>query len=441
MGKTKNIRLSAAQIIAALIGGRGSLTTHLSDFVNNETLEIEKDVSLLKHICYGVARYFPRLEFIASQLLKKPFKKKDADIYALVLIGIYQIFEMRIKDHAAVSETVNAVKLTEKGWATGLVNGVLRNCIRQKDDLAIKIDKNESAKLVLPQWFIDKIKRIWPEDYISIAESFLTHPPMSLRVNSFKTEVDEYLQMLQNEGIEAKEIIGVKDGINIEFPLSVDKTPGFNKGLVSVQDGSAQYAAQLLDVKNEMKILDACAAPGGKSCHILELAPQAKLTAIDCEEERLVLVEQNLDRLQFSAELICADACAVDKWWNGEKFDRILLDAPCSGTGVIRRNPDIKITRNEKQIKQLIALQRSLLQALWPLLNDDGLLLYATCSIIPQENDEQIKGWLASNKEAKRVDINLASGHPLPCGWQILPGMNNLDGFYYALMRKAAIDG
>ncbi len=432
--KVMNPRLAAVQIITNLLNGNGSLSVHFYN-AKYEALSAG-DRSLLKEICFGVTRLYPRLSFIANQLLSKKIRNKDKDIYVLILIGIYQVLELRVADHAAVSETVNIAKNLKKKWAVGLINAVLRNCIRQKGDLIASVSGNEEAKWCLPDWLIKRLKNAWPDNWQQIAEYSLSKPPLSVRVNGARFSREEYLTILSKSDIRYEEIYPTIHGVIILDPCPVDKIPGFIDGGVSVQDGSAQFAAGLLDLKSGMRVLDACAAPGGKTCHILESCSHTEVVALDIEEQRLKRVSENLSRLSLSAEICCGDAANPEEWWDGKQFDRILLDAPCSGIGVIRRNPDIKVMRTPDEIDKLSKQQLTLLQSIWPLLKPGGILLYATCSVLPQENELLIKQWLEVQKDAKIVDIAIQCGHSQQYGWQILTGDNNLDGFYYAKIGK-----
>lgn len=388
-------------------------------------------VSFIQALCYGVCRSFFRLNFFLQQLLDKPLKPKDQDIYCLLLMGLYQLSEMRVPPHAAVSETVSLTKHLEKDWARGFVNGVLRNFERRFDELMLKLDKNFSAKYSHPQWMLDKIKKDWPKHWIQILEANNAHPPFSLRVNVRLGSREEYAALPHHN------IPHTTSGIILKNPVNVSELPGFSEGKVSVQDGAAQLAAGLLLLEDNQYVLDACAAPGGKTAHILETA-DVEVLAIDKDPKRLISIEENLSRLKLQAKCIAEDVGNVSKWWDGRLFDRILLDAPCSASGVIRRHPDIKLLRHDKDIAKLANEQKRLLEALWPLLKPNGVLVYATCSIFSDENVAVVADFLQKTPDAFEEKIDKDWGIACQYGRQILPGMDEMDGFYFCALRKAS---
>ncbi len=438
-------RAVAAKIIAQILNNHGSLSTLFS----GEELQSlsPPDRALTKELCFGVMRNFFQLENIASQLLKKPLRNKDYDIYALLLIGCYQILQMRTADHAAVSETVEATKILKKKWATGVINGSLRNLLRNTSQMVSKANNSIESRLNFPQWLLDELQSKWKDNWESIIDASNQRAPMVLRINTRLTNIEEYSDLLSKEDIPFKLHQFCPDAIVLDNAVAVSLLPGFEDGLVSVQDGAAQLAVEIMDIKPEMRILDCCAAPGGKTCHILEHY-DVDLTAIDLEPNRADMIEDNLERLGLSAQVITADATAIDEWWDGDKFDRILLDAPCSGTGVIRRHPDIKVLRTPKEVEQLQQQQLKLLDSMWELVKDNGELIYATCSVLPQENSMLISKWLKTKSDAKHVPINADWGSNPNLGQefgrQILPNastnMDNIhigmDGFFYAKLCK-----
>lgn len=426
-------RYLATKILTTVLQGGISLNEAFARFAPPTTL----DVSLVKELCYGCLRYYPRLQAIIRQLLARPLKPKDKDIEILMALGLYQMLAMRIPEHAAVAETVNATKKLGKTWARGVVNAVLRNFQRSKDSLLKDITEQE-AQFAHPTWLLHRIQQAWPNDWQTIVEANNQHPPLTLRVNLKRQSRDAYLQLLVAKGIEAIATPYSTSGISLASPIDVKKLPGFTKGHVSVQDLAAQLATQLLAVKPGQRVLDACAAPGGKTAHILEAQPAlAELVAIDKDEKRLLRVEENLARLSLSARLICADAADTKTWWDGRRFERILLDAPCSATGVIRRHPDIKYLRQEQDFHSLPQQQLQLLNALWPLLASGGVLVYATCSIMPEENTQTITHFLSSHTDAAELPIKVDWGRCVKLGRQVLPGEANMDGFYYVRIKKA----
>ncbi len=426
-----NTRLVAARVLSRVLQDGQSLTAALDNAFL--TMESGKDRAFIQALCYGVCRQYQRLDFILSQLLDKPLK--DTDVKALALVGLYQLKFMRVKPHAAVSETVLAAR--KKPWAKSLINAVLRTYLREQEELEHKADKSQVAALSHPDWLIKQIEQDWPEQALKILLENNQQPPMVLRVNLAKTSRDDYLQLLAGQDVMAETVSFCPSAIRLDKPVPVDLLPGFADGLVSVQDTAAQLAAGLLDVQPGHRVLDVCAAPGGKAAHILESQPQLKeLVAVDIDESRMQRVSENLQRLGVQATLVVGDAAKPEDWWDGKLFDRILLDAPCSALGVIRRHPDIKLLRRTEDIGQLQALQKSILQAVWLLLAPGGLMLYATCSILKQENEQQVQAFLTEHSDAVELPINADWGVTGVCGQQILTGESAMDGFYYARISK-----
>ncbi|MEE8057214.1 MAG: 16S rRNA (cytosine(967)-C(5))-methyltransferase RsmB [Pseudomonadales bacterium] len=428
-------RAAAARCLAAISNGL-SLSQQIPIF---EQQVSERDRALFRQLNYGVLRFYPKLFAIVSQLLAKPLKDKDSDVLMLLLLGIYQLSETRIPDHAAVNATVAASLVLKKPWAKRLINGVLRQWQRQHDTL----QKNLSPSEVLahPQWLHEALQNAWPDNADAIEAANNQHPPMCLRVNQQLLATDRYLETLTNQGIEASACDFSPQGIRLAQPVAIEQLPGFDQGWVSVQDEAPQLSTPLLDLAPGQRVLDACCAPGGKTCHILEAEPGLlELVALDIDGERLIRVEQNLERLQLNqslhAKLIAGDASQTDSWWDGQRFDRILLDVPCSATGVIRRNPDIKLHRRVEDIQQLTQLQLRILSALWTTLKSGGLLLYATCSILPDENENIIASFCQQREDAKHIPIEASWGIAQDYGRQLFPQSNGHDGFFYALISK-----
>ncbi|WP_443691112.1 16S rRNA (cytosine(967)-C(5))-methyltransferase RsmB [Pseudomonas sp.] len=436
-----NPRLAAAKALAAVLNGKASLNSSLPTQLDK--VEV-RDRGLTQDLAFGTARWQPRLSALAAKLLQKPFKSVDADVEALLLVGLYQLLYTRIPAHAAIGETVGCADKLKKPWAKALLNAVLRRAQRESEALLAELEHDPVVRTAHPRWLQKALKAYWPEQWEAICAANNAHPPMILRVNRRHHSRDTYLQMLQNVGIEAHACVFSQDGIVLNEPCDVRTLPGFAEGWISVQDEAAQLAADLLQLVPGQRVLDACCAPGGKTCHLLEVQPLlAGVVAVDLEAKRLARVRENLDRLGLNAELIAADARDTGQWWDRKPFQRILLDAPCSATGVIRRHPDIKLTRQADDIPALATLQGELLDALWPTLEVGGILLYATCSTLPMENTEVIEAFLARTPGARELDIagqlgQQPPGLKQPHGRQLLAQEGGHDGFYYAKLIKIA---
>ncbi|NOX91007.1 MAG: 16S rRNA (cytosine(967)-C(5))-methyltransferase RsmB [Gammaproteobacteria bacterium] len=429
----QNPRATAARILSQVIRDGRSLSRAIEDIPS----ALSDDRALIQEMCYGVLREYHRLSVIVASLLKKPLKEKDADVQALLLLGLYQLMCMRVPDHAAVSETVAATATLKKVWARGMVNGVLRNFQRQQEKLLVQVDITEEGRWSHPQWLINALREAWPTDWQTILAANNQRPPMCLRINTAKISADDYLQLLEKNDIAASRGEFTTSAIRLEHPQDVTALPGFVEGWLSVQDEAAQQAAGLMGLEPGQRVLDVCAAPGGKTVHMLELA-EVEMIAVDVDAARLQRVKENLQRVGKTARCVVGDACMPNKWWDGQPFDRILLDAPCSATGVIRRHPDIKLLRRESDIKKLVTLQAQILDAIWPLLKPGGMLVYATCSVLPEENARQITAFVDRQVDAQLRTINVQWGVPVMAGQQVLPGNSGMDGFYYACLEKTA---
>lgn len=423
-----NLRKVAAQVLCAVLKDGQSLTAAL-DFAL-EKLDDSKDRAFVQALCYGVLRDYHRLDSLLDLLLAKPLRNKDTDIKALMLIGLYQLRTMRVKTHAAVSETVAAVG--KKSWAKAVINGVLRQYLREQQVLDGKADSHDSH----PEWLRARIRQDWEQQADEIIRQNNLPPPMVLRVNLAKTARENYCSLLNEQGIESEIVTSCQTALRLKQPVSVDLLPHFNDGWVSVQDSAAQLAASLLKLEARQRVLDICAAPGGKTAAMLEIQPDLKMTAIDIDAGRLERVSNNLQRLGLPATVIVGDAARPSDWWDEQPFERILLDAPCSALGVIRRHPDIKVLRREEDIAALAKLQSDILEASWPLLAKGGILLYATCSILRQENELQIARFLKNHADAFEIPVEADWGLARPVGRQILTGDDGMDGFYYARIGK-----
>ena len=428
-----NVRGLAALAITPLLQGKGSLNYTLQGALNRCE---EKDRALVQQLCYGVCRNYPKLEAISHHLLDKPMRQADKDVYALLLVGLYQLLEMRIPAHAAISETVEACHQIDKSRTSGLLNAILRRFAREKDDVLHSLQDLPEIVFNHPDWFIQKLRHNWPENWEAILKENNCQAPMTLRVNLSKVSRETYLDFLRAVDIEGHPSTITDSGIVLEHPVDVCLLPHFQEGFVSVQDEAAQLSGYLLKTQPSEKVLDACAAPGGKLCHLLELNAEIQLDAIEIEASRAVRIQENLERLQVTANLIIADASESD-WWDGELYDKILVDAPCSATGVIRRNPDIKLLRKGEDIHALATIQWNILSNLWPMLKPGGTLLYATCSIFSQENERLIERFLKAHHDAQHQVIDASWGMERKYGRQMFPQQNGHDGFYYALLTKA----
>lgn len=429
-----SVRAAAAQVIAQILTSKGSLSSLLPAV---SAKIADNDRALLQELCFGACRFYPQLQAYTECLLDKPLRAKDSDVQALLLLGLYQLLHTRIPDHAAIGETVEVTRAINKPWATKLVNGVLRSFQRDKSKIDELLAENRAFQSNHPAWMEAMISKCWPDQFDTLIAANNQHPPFSLRLNTRKIARDEYLALLNEGGIKAKPTQYSPYGITLEQACDPRKLPHFAEGWLSVQDEAAQLSADLLELSPNLRVLDACSAPGGKTGHLLELEPGLAVTALDADERRLNRVRENLARLNLSATILCGDGTKPAEWWDGELYDRILLDAPCSATGIIRRHPDIKVLRTPEELDKLGELQQQLLQNLWPLLKPGGVLLYATCSIMPKENTRVIEAFLARQNDASSDQLDVEWGLPQPQGRQLLPQPDGHDGFYYARLRKS----
>jgi 16S rRNA (cytosine967-C5)-methyltransferase len=416
----------ASAAVAQVLAGRNLNQVLQLMFERNAKLTPQQR-ALLQDLSYGTLRHYGPLQAILAGLLQKPLH--DESIRCLLLVALYQLVYTHTQPHAIVDHAVKTTQALRKTSAKGLVNAVLRNFLRQRERLLSEVvNSSEEGCFSHPQWWIDKLRHQYPLAWEQILAAGNQHPPMTLRVNRRKAGVEDYLLQLAEAGIAAR-AVGVS-GIMVDRPLAVDRLPGFSQGLVSVQDGGAQLAARLLDVRDGMRVLDACAAPGGKTAHLLELA-DVELTALDHDARRLQKVEQNLGRLGLHARCVAGDASQPSQWWDGHLFQRILADVPCSASGVVRRHPDIKWLRREGDIAQFAIQQSHILDALWHCLEQGGKLLYVTCSVFAEENRQQIKAFIARHNDARLLPLPDIVEQDL----QLLPDREH-DGFYYALLAK-----
>jgi len=413
-----------------------------------DKLEDSRDRGLANELVNGVLRWRWQLEFLVSSLLSKPLKKKDIDIQLILLTSLYELIECRTPDYAIINEAVELVRKSGKKWAASLVNAVLRRFTREKEQLLLSLD-NDQAKYSHPDWILAKIKNDWPDDWQQILQENNQRPAFWLRVNQRQSDATQYKAMLIERELDS-EISSLADhALKLVHGIDVRTLPGFTEGVLSVQDVGAQLTAELLDVSADHRVLDLCAAPGGKTCHLLERYQTIKqLVAVELDEKRMRRVDENLQRLKLSdesddcskVELIVADACDYKDWWHGAQFDRVLIDAPCSASGVIRRHPDIKTLRRESDIEQLQEIQSKILYSAWQMLKPGGELLYVTCSVFKAENQDQIANFIKCNLEQDAVEIIIESDWGKSCdyGRQLLPGEQDADGFYFCKLKKSS---
>jgi 16S rRNA (cytosine967-C5)-methyltransferase len=426
-----NTRGFAARTLLRVVSEGKSLAESLDETLPQ--IPQDNDRAFVQALCFGVLRWYWRLDFWLGRLTTKPIR--DGEIRMLALVGLFQLEYTRVKPYAAVAETVAAAR--RKTWAKPLLNGVLRSYQRERERLAILADAHEVATYSYPDWLIARIRKDWPDDFTTILSQGNRQAPLVLRVNRLKCDRARYIEVLAEAGIAASACDFADSAVVLETPVAVESLPGFADGWVSVQDAAAQLAFGLLDPRAGQRVLDVCAAPGGKTVHVLEGCPEAgEVLALDVAPQRVAKIRENLSRTGLKAIVLTGDATEPATWWDGRPFDRILLDAPCSATGVIRRHPDIKLLRKPADIPQLVATQRHILEAVWPLLVEGGVLLYATCSILRRENEAQIADFLRNHPEAKEVPIVADWGRSVTFGRQILPGANGMDGFYYARLSK-----
>ncbi|WP_137937757.1 16S rRNA (cytosine(967)-C(5))-methyltransferase RsmB [Chitinivorax sp. B] len=419
------IQRGAMQVVGEVLAGR-NLNEVLAQHFRQQTRLETSDRAAIQDISYGTLRHLGWLRAVLNKLLLKPLT--DPQLEPLLLIALYQLEYTRAAPYAIVDHAVTVTTKVGAGGAKGLVNAILRNFQRRREEFLKLGEKNEVAQYSHPQWWINLLKRHYPDQWQAMMAVANSHPPMTLRVNLLLTDAPIYLRLLAEAGIAASWL--GEEAIQLLEPVPVARLPHFAEGWVSVQDEGAQLAARLLDLQDGQRVLDACAAPGGKTCHILERAKVGML-ALDHDEGRLARVHENLGRLNLNAQVRQGDAAKPDTWWDGKLFDRILADVPCSASGVVRRHPDIKWLRRESDIAQFATQQAEILDALWPLLAEGGKLLYATCSVFPQENSEQIDAFLARHSDA--VLLPLAGN----AQQQLTPNARH-DGFYYALLAKGA---
>ena len=428
-----NPRLIALRVLLAVLEEQRSLDAAIEH--HEIVLPAGRERALCRALAYGVLRHHRRLGALRDRLLRAPLRARDRDVALIVELGLLQLMELDVPAHAAVSETVGLAAARGKPWAGRLVNALLRRFQRERDQCLAAVDADPAVRHSVPPWLAERLRADWPQDWTALLARQNQRAPMTLRVNRRRTSAERLGRQLAVAGTPASELPGCPDALVLETPLAVDALPGFAAGEVSVQDAAAQFAAPLLAPRAGDRVLDACAAPGGKAAHILESC-DVSLLALDRDADRLAAVDESLQRLGLQASTKVADAGDTAAWWDGQPFDRILLDAPCSGTGVIRRHPDIKWLRRPADIEALQAAQRRLLRALWPLLAGGGRLVYATCSILHAENEAVMAEFIAAQADAVARPPALPVGRSVGYGHQILTGEAGADGFYYACLEK-----
>lgn len=442
MSSSAAVRARAARIVAQVATHGKSLDALLV----SESGGTAQERGLLRALCYDSIRWYLRLDALLGRLLTRPNQPLTPELHALAIVGLCQLLYTQVPAHAAVDETVNATRLLQQPRAAGLLNAILRRCQREGARLTTAIDRDPAIRTAHPRWLVDALAADWPADYEQILAANNERPPFWLRVNRLRGTGREYRRQLEAQGFEVAASRDDDHTLMLSRAADVGDLPGFSEGLVSVQDAAAQLAAALLAPRPTQRVLDACAAPGGKTCHLLELQPQLEeLVAVDVSKERLVRVTENLQRLGLRATVLAGDAAEPDGWWDGRPFDRILLDVPCSATGVIRRHPDIKLLRRADDIAALAARQQQLLERVWPLLKPGGRLLYASCSVLRAETAVVVGAFLELNPQARDVTTDplrqdTLSTNSAPAagatGYAIATGTAGMDGFYYACLEK-----
>jgi 16S rRNA (cytosine967-C5)-methyltransferase len=423
------LQRAAATIVGHVLSGR-SLDAELRAVGSYGPRFTSQERAALQDLCYGTLRFLGELDEVLERLLTRPLK--DESLRHLLRVALYQLAHTRAAPHAIVDHAVQASAALGRAAAKGLVNGVLRNFLRRRDALLAEAHSTERGRYSYPHWWIAKLRQQYPDAYQGMLEAGNTHPPLTLRVNVRATSVDSYLARLRDEGVGAQHLGGT--AVMLDRPVPVEQIPGFSEGAVSVQDAAAQYAARLIDLTSGARVLDACAAPGGKTAHIIETA-DVDLVALDNDEARLDRVRSNLARLRLSAHVISGDAAHPDTWWDGIAYSRILADVPCSASGVVRRHPDIKWLRRAHDIDAFARRQAEILEGLWHVLAADGKLLYATCSVFDEENNAQIERFLHRHPDAQRLMLPEPHTNAQQLAGQILPDERH-DGFFYALLQK-----
>ena len=426
-------RALAAQCLADVAPGGASLRERLQPAQGQ--LADPRDRALLTALVNEGARWWPRFDKALDQLLDKPLRQREPTLHALLVLGLVQLEILKLPPHAAVATIVEATRALERGGFAKLANAILRRWLREREALNARLDCDVSTRTAHPRWLIDALQRDWPQHAEAILTANNTQAPPMLRLNARRATRNDVLARFHGSAVDATAHPFLRDAIVLAANADVTRLPGFAEGHFSVQDGAAQFAADLLDLHDGLRVLDACAAPGGKTCHMLERTA-VDVLALEREPARAAAIEHNLHRLGLQCTLRNGDAGTPSTWWDNKPYDRILLDAPCSATGVIRRHPDIKLHRRSDDIAKLAREQQRLLAALWPLLAPGGRLVYATCSLLREENENVLDAFLTTHADAHSHALDLPAGQRAGQGWQILPGEGGLDGMFYAVLAK-----
>ncbi|HEX7338929.1 MAG TPA: 16S rRNA (cytosine(967)-C(5))-methyltransferase RsmB [Rhodanobacteraceae bacterium] len=433
--KTSNVRALAAEALASVAIDGASLRDVLTR--SAPRLADSRDRAMLGALLHEGARWWLRYDAALQQLIERPIKRRDPTVHALLVLGLVQIEVLKLPAYAAVAATVEATRPLGRSRLAPLVNAVLRHWLRDRDDLSTALDADPVTHHAMPGWLTHAIGEDWPGQAENVLTASNIEPPLTLRVNRRRNTRKAMAESFAAAGYGSEAHPWLEDALMLERSTDVTQLPGFHEGQFAVQDGAAQAAADLIDVAPGQRVLDACAAPGGKACHLLERA-DITLTALEASTRRSQRIHANLKRLGLAATVITGDATQPKAWWDGQSFDRILVDAPCSATGVIRRRADVRLHRRAGDIRTMAATQKRILKALWPLLAPGGRLLYVTCSLLRAENEAVINHFLAAHKDATALPIKLPAGHAAGPGWQLLPGEDDLDGMFFAAIGKQA---
>ena len=432
--KKKNPRLAAAIGIECVVYRGQQINRTLDGLLPDCDVA---DRGLVAELVNGVVRWFWLLDSYATQLLDRPFKRKDVNVHCILLTGLYQHEFTRVPPHACVNETVNAVKNLGKTWAAPLLNAVMRRFLRDRDRFCEDRNQEDWVRYSHPQWMVEVLKQQWPQHWSKILQANNSKPELSLRVNTRKISVADYLSKLTENDISATADDVSPYGIRLHERVGVEQLEGFAERLVSIQDSSSQLVAPLMDVQPHHRVLDACSSPGGKLSHLLELNPELEsVTAIEVDDQRYKALKANMSHAVSKVDFLRVDASRPEDWWDGSPFDRILIDAPCSATGIISKHPDIKHHRRPSDIENLVSTQQSLLEAVLPLLNQNGKVIYTTCSILQEENEHQVANILERHPDLVSEPLPEHLGGSTGHGRQRLQGVDHGEGFYYAAFRR-----